>query len=356
MNIKWILNNKFHTKMGKRSVKETIFKVLAIFVVPIAVIFLYQFHNEIQRRAIEKPDLNLPKYSDLFPIFKYLVMLMVIRFICANYIFIYIAPYFVPEKKWNKEVRIEKIQRFGHVFFKLLFFVFVTIYGWILLKDKNWVPPIIGGYGETKYCWVNYPWLPVDDTMKDFYILELAYHSQSLIFQFFMKKRADFLEMVLHHLLTIFLISFSYLNNYIRVGTLVLLTHDFSDIFSYLIKTTMDSQRKNLIIFSYICLLLSWGFERIIIFPVVIIYSTLIESLKYAPSDYLYGWEFFNGFLLCLYCLHIYWYRSFIRLGIRFLNDGIMQDTIEDGNDKKLDPSHQFNGNSKKQTNGKHKN
>lgn len=37
--------------------------------------------------------------------------------------------------------------------------------------------------------------------------------------------------MIVHHLATIFLITFSYANNMLRAGTLVMCVHDASDIF-----------------------------------------------------------------------------------------------------------------------------
>ena len=59
--------------------------------------------------------------------------------------------------------------------------------------------------------------------------MELAFYWSLMFSQFTDIKRKDFLIMFVHHLATIGLITFSYINNMVRVGTLVLCLHDVSD-------------------------------------------------------------------------------------------------------------------------------
>ncbi len=40
----------------------------------------------------------------------------------------------------------------------------------------------------------------------------------------------DFKEQVIHHIATLTLLSFSWISNYIRIGTLVMVVHDSADI------------------------------------------------------------------------------------------------------------------------------
>ncbi|RXM28134.1 Ceramide synthase 6 [Acipenser ruthenus] len=63
-----------------------------------------------------------------------------------------------------------------------------------------------------------------------YYIVELSFYWSLMFSQFTDIKRKDFLIMFLHHLATISLITFSYVNNMVRVGTLVMCLHDASDV------------------------------------------------------------------------------------------------------------------------------
>jgi hypothetical protein len=60
-------------------------------------------------------------------------------------------------------------------------------------------------------------------------MIELAFYWSLVFSQFIDVKRKDFWQMFIHHIATISLLSFSYIVNFVRVGTLVLVVHDCGD-------------------------------------------------------------------------------------------------------------------------------
>jgi ceramide synthetase len=60
-------------------------------------------------------------------------------------------------------------------------------------------------------------------------MIELAFYWSLVFSQFIDVKRKDFWQMFIHHIATILLLSFSYIVNFVRVGTLVLVVHDCGD-------------------------------------------------------------------------------------------------------------------------------
>ncbi|VDM22263.1 unnamed protein product [Hydatigera taeniaeformis] len=62
-----------------------------------------------------------------------------------------------------------------------------------------------------------------------YYMVELAYYVSGLIWVFLEVKRKDFIVMLTHHVVTVALIAFSYLTNYFRIGSVIMLLHDSAD-------------------------------------------------------------------------------------------------------------------------------
>jgi len=142
-----------------------------------------------------------------------------------------------------------------------------------------------------------------------------------------MTHRADFYEMVLHHAVTLFLICFSYLNNFTRIGTLVFFTHDFPDLFGYAIKTVVDTDIAGLILTAYGALLVSWGFGRLFVFPAYIIRTGIDANIL--SGTLIDGYYLFNFLLVVLLVLHMYWYSLFLKMGYTMVASGKAEDIVD---------------------------
>ncbi|XP_032492396.1 ceramide synthase 6 isoform X2 [Phocoena sinus] len=129
-------------------------------------------------------------------------------------------------QRWFRQRRNQEkpstLKRFCESMWKFSFGLYVFTYGVRFLKKTPWL-------WNTRHCWYNYPYQPLTPDLHYYYILELSFYWSLMFSQFTDIKRKDFGVMFLHHLVSIFLITFSYVNNMARVGTLVLCLHDSAD-------------------------------------------------------------------------------------------------------------------------------
>lgn len=77
----------------------------------------------------------------------------------------------------------------------------------------------------------GYPFQSISRDVWWYYMFSLAFYWALCVSQFFDVKRKDFWQMFIHHIATIVLMSFSWVCNLTRIGSLVLVTHDSADIF-----------------------------------------------------------------------------------------------------------------------------
>ncbi|KAG2470371.1 ATS17 metalloproteinase, partial [Polypterus senegalus] len=77
----------------------------------------------------------------------------------------------------------------------------------------------------------------------------------------------DFKEQIIHHLATIILLSFSWCANYARIGTLVMITHDASDILLESAKLFHYAGWKDICDAIFVCFAVVFIVTRLVIFP-----------------------------------------------------------------------------------------
>lgn len=200
-----------------------------------------------------------------------------------------------------------------------------------------------------------------------FYFLELA----TLFMDQASRSRTDAIVYAIHHLLTVFLISFSFLIPSQHVGLLVLFFHDVGDIFLPIAKCFVYAEEyarsaysirivqvlEGLGIFFFICFLVSFAVLRLMLFP-ILIYLGVYEAAWWTrewPNPTLIGIVgesaqveedllvvyldnpartarfYLTTALLLLLPLHVYWFRLALRVAFRALFGNYSDERSEDG-------------------------
>jgi len=270
-----------------------------------------------------------PRSQDFWITIVSVFLLSWVRLFLVQNVFEPLGDFVLPKDKWPKLERQERVTRWGHVCVKLLYYIIVTYWGLNLLRKTSWLPWVLGGDGDTKNCWVGYPFQEPFEGVKEYYLFQLGYHCHSLLFLFWLKRRGDFLEMTLHHICTIFLVWFSYMINYVRVGTLVFLVHDIGDITIYLARTVGDTNWNVGKGIGWALMTGTWMVTRLVIFPGWIIWTTAYESVRICTDTaHHHGFYFFNFMLCVLFCLHVYWWFMFLKMGFDLVKYGKTEDMV----------------------------
>ncbi|EAL46558.1 longevity-assurance family protein [Entamoeba histolytica HM-1:IMSS-B] len=307
-----------------KNIKDKLSIVQIIILIPLAIICFPTSLTRYQTKNLIIPS-NFPKASDLFPSLFILIFLSLFRYFLTKDVLNQLGEWCIDRKKWNnKKVRKERVKRFGHCVFKNIYFFITAPLGICLFKNEDWVPAVLFGNGkqDISLLWEDFPLTPQTNSIIIFYNWELGYHLQSLLFHLLSTPRNDFFETLLHHLCSVFLMTFSYTNNCARIGVLVLILHDIVDVFMYFSKWAIDLE--NIIPGSlcFIFLTFVYALFRLYVFPMYIIRAGLI-AINYVPDTIKYKYLTYGLFMLMLFsllALHIYWFYLIIQMLIHLIS------------------------------------
>ncbi|XP_030179600.1 ceramide synthase 6 [Lynx canadensis] len=243
------------------------------------------------------------------------------------------------------------LTRFCESMWRFSFHLYVFIYGVRFLKKSPWL-------WNTRHCWYNYPYQPLTTDLHYYYILELSYYWSLMFSQFTDIKESgqipgegckipshrsqrsgsvglnlhgcpkdftqvqiqDFGIMILHHIVAIFLISFSYVNNMARVGTLILCLHDSSDALLEAAKMANYAKFQKSCDLLFVMFAMVFITARLGIFPFWVLNTTLFESWEIVgpyPS-----WWVFNLLLLLVQGLNCFWSYLIIKMACKAISKG----------------------------------
>ncbi|KAJ3609741.1 hypothetical protein NHX12_024252 [Muraenolepis orangiensis] len=203
-------------------------------------------------------------------------------------------------RRRRNQDRPSKVKKFQEASWRFTFYLIAFFAGLWALIDKPW-------FYDMKEMWNGFPKMPLLTSQYWYYMLELGFYVSLLLSVATDVKRKDFKEQIVHHVATILLISFSWLVNYIRAGTLIMLS---AKIFNY-------AGWRRTCNFFFTLFAAVFIVTRLVILPFWIIHTTWVYPLTlYAPFP---GFYFFNGLLVVLQCLHVFWAILILRMVVKFL-------------------------------------
>ena len=243
---------------------------------------------------------------------------------------------------WDRRhdfVNNRKVVKFVEAVWRFIFYLVFEIVGYFTLVS----PTVAPWLGDTTQHWEHWPLHDLTGPIRFYYQVELG----SYIHQFLWTEveRSDAVEMMVHHLTTIALISLSYLTNFTRVGTSILFLHDSADIFlesakifNYISKADGRVWAKHMTDVVFATFAIIFFITRIIVYPRFILSSVLYEAPVYLGGSDWIGFYVFAGLLIVLQVLHIFWFYLIARMIYKLITTGIEKDERSDDEEEEPKP------------------
>ena len=197
------------------------------------------------------------------------------------------------------------------------------------MKDSAFLPAGLLGNGHISHAWDNYPLPNFIPGFRTYFLANMGYHLHCTLQHAIDHVRHDYVEMMLHHIVTLFLMSFSYMLNMQNAGATVLFLHDIADIFTCFVRCICETTLTNVTLGSVACMLISWFYTRLLMLPYI------ISILFFYTADIYHGKGFWILKFLCvhlstLFILHMYWFYLMVSAIQKFAKSGKLQEPEDD--------------------------
>jgi acyl-CoA-dependent ceramide synthase len=181
-----------------------------------------------------------------------------------------------------------------------------------------------------KELWRDSPHAPVAGPVKFYYLVQFAFYLHQVLILNAEARRKDHVQMMAHHVITIVLMFASYFGHFTRIGCVILLIMDWSDILLPMAKMF------RYLAFSTVCdtvfglFLLSWLITRHALFIVVIVSAFVdipaVVTFEWAPERGRYlsrtTWILLSTMLVALQVLQVAWFWMICRVAWRVFTKG----------------------------------
>ena len=318
------MSNSVLNFLGENKI-QTLFLFIFVVGCPFLGFFLREFDSIYQMRIAANPKYDWPKYSDLLIALASTAVILII-FGLTQKLFTSTCLQFISPKYQGQE-RTERSERMIKSVFKGTYFTFASVFAYYISKDTFFMPASLGGTGNVENTFEDYPYFNKSNLhyMREYFMIQLGYHFSSFLLLFSTNKlRTDFIEMFLHHSITVFLLGLAYLMNYWPISLMILFTHDVSDAFVCFTRVFVDTNYSKIAFFFYVMLMVSWVYMRLIIYPFELLRVSCYQNQKF---EEMHGLGILGSMAHALVLLHVYWFILLIQMGLRYVKKNEAVDT-----------------------------
>jgi len=252
------------------------------------------------------------------------IVMTIIRWLFVEKIFSRIALFFRPEIERRARIKFSESSFFCY------YYLFVWVWGFSIIIYEDY-------FLDSRYFWIGYP-QKVTTEFKTFYLFQLGYYISAFVYELNLvgnlrTKHKDRAVMIAHHTVTILLVLFSYLVGYQRIGIMVYVLHDISDIlleFSKSFHYLTGDKHIRIKNFSFFSFAVIFFVTRIILYPLICIRSAIWETYEILkPEDSTYV-IYFIVLLLCLEAMHLFWFFLICGMIYKALKGDLKSDVRSD--------------------------
>lgn len=226
-----------------------------------------------------------------------------------------------------------KTPKFCYQLWLTVFYVSSCVAGYLTIRDEPFnAYPLNATTGS--YIARQHPSSePVPTKYNWYHSYQIGFYIAELMAIFIEPKRKDFLEYLLHHVITIGLLAGSYATYEFHGGQYINFIHDIPDVFLAIAKCLHYAPQKAwlqvLANTSFGAFVATFAFFRLYCLPVMIwVMYVVVPHVR--PTSYTH--TIMTYFLMVLQCLHLFWFYLIVKMIVR-LATGVHGDVRSDESD-----------------------
>ena len=229
-----------------------------------------------------------------------------------------------------------KVTKFSQAAMECLIYGSFTVIGVLIVPRQTWIWP-------SKHWWIGFSsgeHGAMRDDLRCYYLLYGARYVQGALSVMLEPKRKDFVEMQIHHAVTVAVIAISYLYGWNRIGCVVMILIDPADVplhVAKMFKYVADARARRDEKLAAVCTFCAdrifelfavfFLVTRVCMYPYVC-WSAHVEATRYFPKG-LPEWTCV-ALLWTLYALQCYWFFLIIKVAVRMMMTGKAEDVRSD--------------------------